>query len=481
MSAVPAAAPLKARADGSAAGASRDTAGGAAWAGATNDAPRGGAAGAAPGQWGIVGGGMLGMTLALRLAQQGKRVTLIEAAPQVGGLASAWQVGDVTWDRHYHVTLLSDAALRGVLDELGLDAEIEWAETRTGVFAGGRLHSVSNTLELLRFPVLNAADVARLGVTILSAARMTDWQRLEQIPVADWLVRWSGKRTFERFWLPLLRSKLGEAYTETSAAFIWSTIQRLYAARRSGMKREMFGSVRGGYAHVLEAFSRKLEAHGVRILLDAPAQGVAPARGGVEVSLRSGERLAFDHVVVTAAAPVAARLCQGLNADEQARLAGVRYLGIVCASVLLQKPLEGYYVTNLLDAGLPFTGVIEMSAMAHPRQFGGRGLVYLPRYLAPDDAFFDLPDDEVRRLFLQGLERVCPSIRAEDVLAFRISRVRNVLPLPTIGYSTRLPPEDTSVPGLHLVNSAHIVNGTLNVNETVQLAERAANRLAVLT
>ena len=54
------------------------------------------------------------------------------------------------------------------------------------------------------------------------------------------------------------------------------------------------------------------------------------------------------------------------------------------------------------------------------------------------------------------------------------------MPLPTLGYSSRVPPQDTSVPGLHLVNSAHIVNGTLNVNETVQLAERAALRLAAL-
>ena len=29
----------------------------------------------------------------------------------------------------------------------------------------------------------------------------------------------------------------------------------------------------------------------------------------------------------------------------------------------------------------------------------------------------------------------------------------------------------TSVDGLYVVNSSHIVNGTLNVNETVQLAE----------
>jgi len=421
---------------------------------------------------------MLGVTLAHRLAQQGKRVTLIEAAPQVGGLASAWRLGDVVWDRHYHVTLLSDECLRKVLAELDLEREIEWTETRTGVFAGGRMYSVSNTLELLRFPVLDWTDILRLGATILWASRIEDWKRLEEIPVAEWLRRWSGRRTFERFWLPLLRSKLGEAYTETSAAFIWATIRRLYAARRSGMKREMFGAVRGGYARVLERFAQRLDADGVRLLVDTPVARVEPAGEVVHVALRRGVTETFDHVVVTAAAPVAAQLCAGLSPDERQRLAGVRYLGIVCASVLLRKPLSGFYVTNLLDPGLPFTGVIEMSALVQPEHFGWRGLVYLPRYLDPGDPFFERTDSDVEDLFLDGLGRVYPQVRRDDVLAFRISRVRHVMPLPTLGYSKRLPPIDTAAPGLHFVNSAHILNGTLNVNETVQLAEHAARRFA---
>jgi len=421
---------------------------------------------------------MLGMTLALRLAQQGKRVTLLEAAPHLGGLASAWQVGDVVWDRHYHVTLLSDSFLRRVLAELDLEREIEWAQTRTGVFAGGQLYSVSNTLELLRFPVLGWTDILRLGATILWASRVRDWERLEEVPVSDWLARWSGRRTYERFWLPLLRSKLGDATSETSAAFIWATIQRLYAARRSGMKKEMFGTVRGGYARVLERFAERLDQSGVRLLLGTPVARVEPTGDEVKVALQSGGSEAFDHVVVTAAAPVAARLCTGLSDDEARRLGGVRYLGIVCASVLLRRPLSGYYVTNLLDPGLPFTGVIEMSALVRPERFGGRGLVYLPRYLGPDDPFFELPDAQVEALFLEGLMRVYPAVTREDVLAFRISRVRYVMPLPTLGYSKQVPPTECSSPGLHLVNSAHILNGTLNVNETVQLAERAAERFA---
>ena len=35
----------------------------------------------------------------------------------------------------------------------------------------------------------------------------------------------------------------------------------------------------------------------------------------------------------------------------------------------------------------------------------------------------------------------------------------------------------SSIPGLYLVNSSQIVNGTLNVNESVQLAQIAATNL----
>ena len=68
--------------------------------------------------FGIVGGGLLGLTLALRLVQRGYRVTLLEAADHVGGLADAWQLGDITWDRHYHVSEVLSEALQ-MLDHAG--------------------------------------------------------------------------------------------------------------------------------------------------------------------------------------------------------------------------------------------------------------------------------------------------------------------------------------------------------------------------
>jgi protoporphyrinogen oxidase len=419
---------------------------------------------------------MLGMTLAMRLRQAGHRVTLLEGADQLGGLASTWRLGDVLWDKHYHVTLLSDASLLAVLGELGLADELRWVETRTGCYTDGRLYSVSNTAEFLRFPPLGIVDKLRLGWTVFHASRIDDWERLEQIPVEDWLVRHSGRRTFDKFWKPLLRSKLGDNYRVASAAFIWAIIQRLYAARRTGLKKEMFGYVEGGYARVLSRFGERLEDLGVEIRLGVRVGRLSAEGDRVKVGIE-GDSLLFDKVVVTTAAPIAAGLIEGLTEAERETMTGVTYLGIVCASVLIAEPLAGYYVTNITDGWVPFTGVIEMSALVDRGAFGGRALVYLPRYTAHDDPAATWSDAEVEQRFLDALEKMYPSFDRHRVEAFQISRVRYVLPLSTVGYSKSVPGIATSVPGIFTVNSSQILNGTLNVNETVQLAERAAASL----
>ncbi len=415
------------------------------------------------------------MTLARDLARQGHRVTLCEAAQEIGGLAGAWRLGDITWDRHYHVTLLSDMSLRALLRDLELEEELQWTQTRTGFFSDGQLYSMSNSIEFLRFPPLGLIGKLRLAFTILYASRITDWQSLENIPVTEWLAKWSGRKTFEKIWLPLLRSKLGDNYTKASASFIWATIRRLYAARREGLKKEMFGYVPGGYGRVLGRFRDLLEHEGVEIHLGAAALDVQKTcTGAIRVRLSSGATEEFDQVVLTMAAPIAARICPDLSEEERSLLEGVEYQGIVCASLLLKKPLAGYYVTNITDPDVLFTGVIEMSALVDRAEFGGNSLVYLPKYLPSADPAFALSDAEWRESFLAGLRRVYRDFHPDDVLTFQLSRVKYVFAIPTLGYSKKLPPVHTSIPGLHIWNSAHIVNGTLNVNETIELAHRGA-------
>jgi len=415
---------------------------------------------------------MLGLTLALRCSDQGFKVTLFESAPEIGGLASVWQIGDLTWDRHYHVTLLSDLQTRKIARDLGIEDEFEWIETKTGFYTDGRLVSMSNTLEFLSFPPLDLLSKLRLGLTILYASKVSDWRKLEQIPVEKWLTRLSGKRTFEKIWKPLLRAKLGEAYRESSAAFIWASIQRMYAARHSGMKKEMFGYVRGGYRRLLSRFQDVLTEKGVEIRLNAKIDRIGATENGAIQIQEANSTRTFDRAVLTCSATVASRLVPGLEPDEIKRLSGVRYQGIVCASMLLKRPISEYYVTNITDE-TPFTGIIEMSALVDRREFGGLSLVYLPKYIAPDDKMFEQSDEEIEEHFLSGLESMYPAFDRGDVVEFKVSKVREVFPIPVLNYSQMVPEIRTSIPNLFVINSSQITNGTLNVNETVQIAERA--------
>ena len=208
-----------------------------------------------------------------------------------------------------------------------------------------------------------------------------------------------------------------------------------------------------------------------------PVRAVLPNGGDGAVRVTTAEgTFAYDRVIVTAPAPVAARLCSALTAPELERLRTVEYQGIVCASLLLSRPLSPYYVTNICDP-VPFSAVIEMTALVDPATFGGRHLVYLPRYCPPDDPLQTLDDDAIRTRFLAGLRTMHPGLRDDEILAFRVSRVPYVFPLPTLGYTARIPAVRTSVDGLFVVNAAQIVDGTLNVNETVGLANDAARTI----
>ncbi len=430
-------------------------------------------------KWAIIGGGMMGMTLALRLSQEGHSVTIFESAEKVGGLTSSWEMpassgsdGDgIVWDRFYHVILMSDLNTRKILKEIGLESDLRWVETKTGFYSDGKLYSMSNLIEFFKFPPINLVDKFRLGLTIFAASKIRNWQRLENIPVADWLQKWSGKRVFEKIWLPLLKAKLGDNYKNTSAAFIWSTIQRMYAARKSGLKKEMFGYVSGGYEKVNDRFAKHLSDIGIPIQYNSSVKNIKKnLQGKLEVTA-NGSVQSFDEVISTLSSRESVQIAEGLTEQEIQQHGAIKYLGVICPSILLKQPISPYYVTNITDSWPPFTGIIEMTALIDKNEIGGNQLVYLPKYVEPGDELFDKSEDELRDLFLGSLYKMYPHLSKDDLVFWGVSKARVVFALPTINYSKKVPGVTTSLGNYHIINSAQIINGTLNVNETIQVAE----------
>lgn len=423
----------------------------------------------------VVGGGVVGCVVALRLAAAGRRVSLLEAAPALGGLAAPWQLGPLTWDRHYHVICESDTTLRALLTELDLDREIRWSSVRTGFFSGSRLHEFTSVKDFLAFPPLLMHEKLRLGAAIVYASRVEP-ATLRRITAANWLTKLCGRRVYSQIWEPLLRAKLGGNASSVAASFIAVTIRRLFGARTNTKGAERFGYVPGGYARILAVLRDKLEAAGIDIRTDTPIERIRPRGNAVTLTVNGSEE-PFEHAVVTIPIPMVSALVPDLAAPQRATFNAIPYAGVVCASLLLDKPISPYYITNITDHWVPFSAVIEFSNVTGTEPFGGKSLVYLPKYVAPDDPLFTHDDESIRQSFVSALIRMNPGFDPAGVAAFRVSRVRNVFPFPIASAPYDPPAFATSLPGVTLATAAQIDDATLNVDRSIALANAAAEHV----
>lgn len=420
----------------------------------------------------VIGGGLMGMALAYRLASDGQAVTVIEADRQLGGLATWHDFGGFDWDRFYHVILPTDRHLIRFISDIGLSGQLEWQRTYTGFFVDDTMHSISSNMEFLKFPLLSLMSKARLAWTMLYCSRINDWRRLEQESIEDFLLRTSGRETYEKLWRPLLLAKLGESYTRVSAVFIWSYIKRMFSARDRSASAEQLGHVNGGYRMIFERLARDVHAAGGSIRTGERVTSVrATADGTLAVASTTGSEV-FDHVICTSPVSVLRKVVDADLLQVENRGGDVEYLGVVCPVIVSRRPLVPFYVVNIADSAVPFTGMIGMSTVIDTRHTGGRYLTYLPKYMLSTDPYLERGDSEVEAEFMQGVKKMLPEFDPQEIESFHVNRASKVQPLQVLGYSELVPRIDTRHPGLFVLNTSQFVNATLNNNEVIGAVDR---------
>jgi protoporphyrinogen oxidase len=424
---------------------------------------------------GIVGVGLMGLSLGYYLSQHGQTVEIFEASPRLGGLAGPITLQDGTQvDRFYHTILSSDRHLQQLCAELNLTAQLRFRETRMGFYHDGDIHSMNNAVEFLRFPPLGWIDRFRLGLTVLYAQVLRDWQQLEGVSVEEWLVRWSGRGTYENIWKPLLKAKFDGSFADAPATYIWSRLVRMKSTRSGANQKEEAGHLIGGYAKLLLSLAKEIEATGGHIHLCSPVHEVSIEDGRASGLRVDGEHRPHNAVVATVPLPELCRLIP--NADQEYReiLGQTQYLGIVAPLLVLDHPLTGYWTLNITDDRIPFTGVIETTAYTDPKYVGGHHLVYLPKYTAPGSPWQEMSDEEIREAWLGHLGAMFPQFDRTSIRYFLVQRERYVEPLHGLNQTHLIPPVRTPVENLYLATTAQIYPALTNGESVSRHARQCA-------
>lgn len=434
-----------------------------------------------PESWIIVGGGATGGYLALQGAKAGHHVLLLDREPVLGGLTATETLEvkgqPVQVDRFYHVILESDRRVLGLLDELGLRETVRWTAAPAEIIADGKQYPATSLVEMATLPMLKLVDRARIGASV-AASLALPLKAADRTTSAKWLRRTAGQGAMDAFWTPILRAKLGTQADQVSATFIVSTFRRLVRAMVE-QKGNKFGVLPEGYRPVFDAMAARITELGGEIRPSTSVTEVrSRAEGDVVVRTEQGDELVADRVFVTAPGPAASAMLPELTDTERRQLTSAPYLGVVCGSFVLEQAPNDSYITYLVD-DVGLTGVIGMHALLGTEQTNGGHLVYLPHYCGADDPWFDESDEVLRERLLEALKKCFPG-REFTVLASSVNRARHVVPLPMPKALEPLPFE-TSRPGVHVVSAAQNTTGTLNVEGSFEMADKALQGAAPMT
>jgi protoporphyrinogen oxidase len=410
----------------------------------------------------IVGGGILGLTAAYRLAQAGVAVELYERSTDLGGLVGSFDFAGRRADRFYHVVLPTDDRVRGLAGELGLGGDFRFRPAGVGFYDRGRLCSLNTLREFATFPLLPPHDRLRLAAFVARCQLRSEAGDLDDRPLDEWLRRLCGRRVVERLWRPLLDSKFDGRFDDLPATYLWARTRRMSKTRDAG-GREVMGTLAGGYQRLIDALAARVVELGGRIRTGVAVESIGPEGLRVEGTLRRP-----DLVLCTLVPPQARRLLHGSWADR-APADHCRYLGVVCLLLRARQSVSPYYTLNITDRRVPLTTVVETTHVVDPDEVGGH-LVYATKYVEPGHPDLERGEDEVARDYLGHVRTIFPALRDEDVEASIVQRARIVEPVHPRG--ARLP-DMFPAPGLALASTAHVYPEIVNGQSVLGVVERA--------
>jgi protoporphyrinogen oxidase len=424
----------------------------------------------------VIGGGIAGLVAARDLGRAGADVTVLERAPILGGQAASFSIGPgQEIERYYHFICMGDSGYLGMLDELGIADRLRWQVTDMGLFLDGELHTLGDPLSLLRFPHLRVRDKARFALTTAATKfrPATGWEHLEDVAAVDWLIRSYGERTYRILYQPLLDSKFQEHAPDISAAWMWARLHRLGQSRSRTLK-ERIGYLVGGSAAYVDALEKSVAEHGMELRPATGVDRIAVEDGRAIGVIIGGQHHAYDAVLSTVPVPHALRLFEGLEGPYFDNLRSLEYLGVLVVTMRLDRSFSRYYWTNVSDARLPMSGVIEATNLHPLPELGGDAILYIPQYLSPDSPGYVEDDQTVVERYCEALSLMNPTFDRSWVKAHWVHRERWTQPICRRGFTAQVPAIRTSVPGLYLTDSYQLHPHDRAISFSTDLGREAA-------
>jgi len=402
----------------------------------------------------VVGGGLAGITAALRCADGGAEVTLYEAKSRLGGLTYSMRRGDLEVDNGQHVFLRCCTSYLALLDRLGVTDQVHlqdrldipvmstWDTHRTRLRRTGLPAPAHLSGSLLRYRLLSPAQrlrFVRAALALRSVDR--DDPANDRRTFGDWLrEHCQDPRTVQALWdlvgTATLNARADGASLAQAAMVFQVGLLTEAAAADIGWSRVPLRRLHG------DAASAQLAAAGVKVNTATKVTGLSP---GWSVATSTGTH-EFDQVILAVPPTATSALLPAGAVDVAPDFAvGLGSSPIVNVHIVLRRVV----LTE------PFVAVVGSPVQFVFDRTLSSGLVagqYLAVSISAADELIDRPVARIREPVLHDLGRVL-GVRDSDVVDFFVTREREATFRPGPGSRALRPAALTRAPGLYLAGA----------------------------
>ena len=428
----------------------------------------------------VVGGGLAGLTAAIRLADAGCRVTLLEGRPRLGGLTHSFRRGDLDVDNGQHVFLRCCTSYRALLDRLGT-TEFTHLQPRLDVpVRSGRKtarlqrNSLPAPLHLGRslasYSVLSPADRLRAvrGAIALRGVDRDD-PRTDAVSFGRWLAdHGQNAATVEALW-DLVGVATMNVHADEASLAVAATVFQLglltdAAAGDIGWSLVPLQRLHG------DAAATVLAEAGAGVRLRSRVRSLDRDGAGWVVGTDDDRILADAVVVATDPAQAEALLPAGALPQPSGWSAGLGTAPIVNVNVLIDRPV----LTE------PFVAVVGSDVQwifDRTEQSGLAGGQLLAVSLSAADEIVDVPVAELRIRLMPALTAVLPGLRDAEVRDFFVTREPQATFRPAPGTATLRPAARTLLPGLAVAGAYTATGWPATMESAVRSGDAAAAAL----
>lgn len=417
----------------------------------------------------VIGGGILGLVAAWKLASNGVEVIVLEKDEEPGGLCRGFSLGERTVERYHHFVTAADLQLIRLMKELSLLDSLHWATAKTANLAQEGLIPLNSAFDLLKYPGIPMKEKLRFGFAISLLTRFSDWRAFEKVSIVDWIKQKGGPAIYEILWKRLFETKFGEKADEIPVSWFWARLRRRMSKKVKG--QDVFGIVNGSMKIVIDGLVLEIENAGGRVVTGTAVRTIEQKEEIFSVATDQGEKLQAKKVVFTAPLHTLIETVPQLSDQYKERCRSIEYSGIVNAVFELRRPLSKYFWINVTGRDLPFSGIIETTRLFEKTQ---NHLIYLPQYLPSSHFLFGENEEKILDKYQLALLESFLGLKPDEIVSRHLFRERFADPYYSLNYSQKIVDHKTPIKGLYCFNTTQIYPITRSANSSILFGKKAA-------